>query len=62
MEEKPRNLIEAIIRNSLGEKRNNDIIYDSENILNEFGNMFVAGADTTSSFLTMMIYLIVQHP
>ena len=55
-------LIEAITRNSMKEKKEGELIYTPEDILNEFTTFFIAGVDTTSNFLTTMIYLTVQHP
>ena len=44
------------------EKKEGELVYTPENILDEFATFFVAGVDTTSNFLVMMIYLIAQHP
>ena len=56
---KPQDLIEAITRNSLEESKS---IYNNKAIFDEFRAFFVAGVDTTSNYLAMMIYLTVQHP
>ena len=56
------NLIEAITMNSMKEKKEGELTYTPEDILGEFTNFFIAGVDTTSNFLVMMIYLIAQHP
>ena len=55
-------LIEAITRNSMKEKKEGELAYTPEDILNEFATFFVAGVDTTSNFLVLMIYLIAQNP
>ena len=44
------------------EKKEGELVYTDQDILDEFSTFFVAGVDTTSNFLTMMIYLIAQHP
>ena len=54
-----RDLIEAIVRNSVEER---SPVYTDQSIFDEFKTFFLAGVDMTSSFLAMMIYLIAQHP
>ena len=56
------NLIEAITNNSMKQIKEDEQVYSPEDILNEFTTFFVAGVDTTSNFLVMMIYLIAKHP
>ena len=58
--ENPKNLIEAIVRESL--KENGETVYDDESIFDEFSTFFFAGVDTTSNYLAMTIYLLAQHP
>ena len=36
--------------------------YTNEDIFDEFATFLFAGTDTTSNYLTMMIYLVYQHP
>ena len=47
------------MRNSVDER---NPIYNDHSIFDEFKTFFLAGVDMTSSFLAMMIYLIIQHP
>ena len=47
---------------SLKEKREGEWAYGSESILAELNIFFFAGVDTTSSYLTMTLYLLCQHP
>ena len=56
------NFIEAITKNSMKEKKEGELVYTPEDMLNEFTTFFVAGVDTTSNFLVTMIYLIAQNP
>ena len=60
--EKPHDLIEAIVMNSLKEKKENELVYDDQSIFDEFRTFFFAGTDTTSSYLSTIIYLVVKHP
>ena len=55
-------LIEAIIRTSLKKKGKRKRIYNYESIFDEFNTFFLAGFDTVSNYLIMMIYLVAQHP
>ena len=51
------------MRNSLKEdKKEGELTYSEEDIITEFNTFFFAGVETTSAYLVMMIYLIVQHP
>ena len=59
---KPNDLIEAIVRNSMKEKKENELGYDNQSIFDEFRTFFFAGVDTTSNYLGTMIYLVVKHP
>ena len=51
-----------MVKNSLKEKKNDELSYDDESIFAEFNTFFTAGVDTTSTYLAMMVYLIAQHP
>ena len=62
MPENPKNLIEAIVKNSLQERKEGELAYTDEDIFDEFSTFLIAGVDKTSNYLVMMIYLIVQHP
>ena len=44
------------------EAKEGELTYKTEDIFDEFTTFFVAGTDTTSNYLTMMIYLVYQHP
>ena len=59
---KPKDLIEAIVRNSMKEKKENELGYDNQSIFDEFRTFFFAGVDTTSNYLGTMIYLVLKHP
>ena len=55
-------MIEAIVRNNLKEeKKEGELTYSEEDILDEFNTFFAGGVETTSSYMAMMIYLVVQH-
>ena len=60
--ENPNDLIEAIVRNNLKEKKEGGFFYESVDILNEFQTFFGAGIETSSHYLSMTIYLIAEHP
>ena len=60
--EKPSNLIEAIVMDSLKAKKEDELLYDEQSIFDEFRTFFFAGVDTTSSYLATMIYLVAKHP
>ena len=55
-------MIEAIVMNSLKEKKGDELVYDDQSIFDEFRSFFFAGTDTTSNYLATMIYLVVKHP
>ena len=56
-------MIEAIVRNNLKEeKKEGELTYSEDDILAEFNTFFFAGMETTSAYLVMMIYLVIQHP
>ena len=55
-------MIEAIVMNSLKEKKEDELVYDDQSIFDEFRSFFFAGTDTTSNYLATMIYLVVKHP
>ena len=40
----------------------NDDSYNDDKIFEEFCNFFIAGTDTTSHFLLMMVYCIAMSP
>ena len=61
MGDKPSDMIEAIVRNSLKEKKG-EPSYNEQSIFDEFRTFFFAGVDTTSNYLSTMIYLVVKHP
>lgn len=61
-EENSCDLIEAIVKNSMKEKKEGELVYTQQDIMDEFSTFFVAGVDTTSNYLSMMICLIGQHP
>ena len=60
--EKPKDLIEAVYRNSLKEKKGNKLLYNEQSIFDEFRTFFFAGVDTTSAYLATMIFLIARDP
>ena len=51
--EKPSDLIEAIVRDSLNEEREG--VYDDQSIFDEFRTFLFAGVDTTCNYLATMI-------
>ena len=56
-------MIEAIVRNNLKEdKKEGELTYSEEDILDEFNTFFTGGVETSSSYMAMIIYLVVQHP
>ena len=61
IKENSNDLIEAIVRNSLKEKKEGELVYTEQDIFDEFSTFFMAGVDTTSNYLVMMIYLLAQH-
>ena len=61
LKEQPSDLLEAIVRNSF-QNKDQKKVYDEESIFDEFNTFFVAGVETTSNYLAMTIYLVVQHP
>ena len=44
------------------EAKEGEKIYTNKDIFDEFSTFFFAGTDKTSNYLTMMIYLVYQHP
>ena len=62
VDENSTDLIEAITKDSLKKKPEGEMIYSNQDIIDEFSTFFIAGVDTTSNYITMMIYLIKQHP
>lgn len=50
------------MKSSLKEVKEGELKYNNEDIMADFNTFFLAGVDTTSYYITMMIYLIAQHP
>ena len=55
-------MIEAVYRNSLKEKKGNELHYDEKSIFDEFRTFFFAGVDTTSTYLATTIFEIARNP
>ena len=62
LNQSPKDIIEATTKNSLKEKKEDEMTYTNDDLLYQFITFFGAGVDTTSKYLNSMIYILAKHP